>query len=82
MTLNEALYSILPIFVSVISAIGSFLITYFNTRQKSIQKKVDRTLDISTHNTKKISLAGYYILNRGQKVYLNDLHIYKEDSNG
>ena len=57
--------------LSILLSLGSLIITIIKTKQKSISSKVEKTLSTS-------SLGRYYVMINEKKVYLSDLHIYKE----
>ena len=70
---SEEIMSISSIAIALLSAVATFLITYFKTRTASISKKVDTVInDVSNKNMKK-----YYIVIDNKRYYLSDLVIYK-----
>ena len=79
MTWLEFVNELLPLLLSVVSAATSLLIAIIRTRQKSITSKVEKSIDITTANSKKINLTNYYILVDGKKIKLDEITIYKEE---
>lgn len=71
---QEMIMSICSMSLSLMAAVVGFLITYFKTKQASIEKKVDKSLN----DTSNISLKNYYIEIDNKKYYLSDLKLYKE----
>lgn len=73
--MNDFWVSITTLAVSLITASISLLITIIKTKQSSIEKKVDCSLN---NNTKKDFLEKYYIVIDNKKYYLKDLTIFKD----
>lgn len=71
---EEMIMSIASMSLSLLGAVVGFLVSYFKTRQSSIEKKVDKSLN----NTSNISLKNYYVEIDNKKYYLSDLKLYKE----
>lgn len=73
---SDFIMSISSIALAVITALGTMLVTFFKTRTKAIEKKVDKTInDVSNTNMTK-----YYVVIDDKKYRLSDLTIYKEDT--
>ena len=79
MTRLEFVKELLPLLLSVLSAVAGLLIAIIRTRQTAITNKVEKSIDITTANSKKINLTNYYILVDGKKIKLDEITIYKEE---
>lgn len=79
MTWIEFVKELLPLLLSLVSAVVGLLIAIIRTRQSVITNKVKKSIDISTANSKKINLTNYYILVDGKKIKLDEITIYKEE---
>lgn len=79
MTWFEFVKELLPLLLSVVSAAAGLLIAIIRTRQRAITNKVEKSIDITTANSKKINLTNYYILVDGKKIKLDEITIYKEE---
>lgn len=71
---QEMIMSICSMSLSLLGAVVGFLITFFKTKQTSIEKKVDKSLN----DTSNISLKNYYVEIDNKKYYLSELKLYKE----
>lgn len=76
-TINDNLVAIVSLCVSCVSAALSFLITYFKTRTKTLERKLNKSTIESAFNVK---LSDYYFLDsNGQKIFLDNAKIYKKE---
>ncbi len=79
MTIQEFVSEVLPMLISILSAATGLIVTLIKTRQNSITRKVEKSVNLETKNTQKINLSKYYIIDNGVKKYLNNMQIYKEE---
>lgn len=75
LTLNEFLYQVLPLLLSVLTSATSLLITIIRTRQKAITHKVEKSCDLSSANNKAIDLSQFVVEFQGKEYLLSELKI-------